>query len=52
MEAWFKLRFDGSDPLSILHFLQSFTEAANSNDVREGAAVYVLRSFLDIPARE
>lgn len=52
MEASFKLRFDGSDSLSILQFLQSFTEAANSNGVREGAALYVLRSFLDSPARE
>jgi hypothetical protein len=27
-------------------------EAANSNGVREGAALYVLRSFLDSPARD
>jgi hypothetical protein len=52
LEASLKLRFDGSDPLAVLQFLHSFVEAANTNGIKEGAAVYVLRSFLDSPARE
>jgi hypothetical protein len=52
MEASFKLRFDGSDTLSVLQFLNSFVETADTNGVREGAALYVLRAFLDTPARE
>ena len=52
LEDFLKLRFDGSDPLAVLQFLHSFVEAANTNGIKEGAAVYVLRSFLDSPARE
>ena len=52
LEASLKIRFDGSDPLAVLQFLHSFVEAANTNGIKEGAAVYVLRSFLDSPARE
>jgi hypothetical protein len=52
LEASLKLRFDGSDPLAVLQFLHSFVEADNTNGINEGAAVYVLRSFLDSPARE
>jgi hypothetical protein len=47
LEASLKLRFDGSDPLAVLQFLHSFVEAANTNGIKEGAAVYVLRSFLE-----
>ena len=52
MEASFKLRFHGSDPLSVLQFINGFVEAANTNGIRESAALHVLRSFLDSPARE
>ena len=52
LEASLKLRFDGSDPLAVLQFLHAFVEAANTNGIKEGAAVYLLRSFLDSPARE
>ena len=52
MEASFKLRFDGSDPLAVLQFINGFVEAANTNGIRESAALHVLRSFLDSPARE
>jgi hypothetical protein len=52
MEASFKLRFDGSDSLAILQFLKAFVEAADNKGIREGAALHVLRSFLDSPARE
>ena len=52
LEASLKLRFDGSDPLAIIQFITSFVEAANTNGIREGAATYVLRAFLDSPARE
>jgi hypothetical protein len=36
----------------VLQFLHSFVEASNTNGIKEGAAVYVLRSLLDSPARE
>jgi hypothetical protein len=52
MEASFKLRFDGSDPLAVLKFMNAFVEAANTNGIRYSAALHVLRSFLDSPARE
>jgi hypothetical protein len=52
MEASFKLRFDGSDPLAVLQFMNAFAEAANTNGIRESVALHVLRSFLDSPARE
>ena len=51
LEASLKLRFDGTDPLSILQFLSSFVEAANTNGIREGAALHVLGSFLSSPAK-
>ena len=43
LEASLKLRFDGSDPLAVLQFLHAFVEAANTNGIKEGAAVYLLR---------
>ena len=52
MEAYFKLRFDGSDPLAVLQFINGFVEAANTNGIRESAALHIPRSFLDSPARE
>jgi hypothetical protein len=52
IEASFKLRFDGSDPLAVLQFLGAFVDAANTNGIREGAALFILPSFLDSPARE
>jgi hypothetical protein len=52
LEASFKSRFDASDPLAVLQFFYSFVEAANTNGIKEGAAFYVMRSFLDSPARE
>ena len=52
IEASFKLRFSGADPLAILQFLGAFVDAANANGIREGAALFILPSFLDSPARE
>ena len=52
LEASFKMRFSGADPIAVIQFLHSFVDAANTNGVREGAALHVLRSFLDTPARD
>jgi hypothetical protein len=52
MEASFKMRFSGADPIAVIQFLHSFVDAANTNGVREGAALHILRSFLDTPARD
>jgi hypothetical protein len=52
IEASFKLRFSGADPLAILQFLGAFVDATNANGIREGAALFILPSFLDSPARE
>jgi hypothetical protein len=41
MEASFKLRFDGSDSLAVLQFTNAFVEAANTNGIRESAALHV-----------
>jgi hypothetical protein len=46
MEASFKLRFDGSDPLAVLQFMNAFVEAANTNGIRESAAFVVEYRFL------
>jgi hypothetical protein len=52
IEASFKLRFDGAETLAILKLLGEFVDAANTNEIREGAALFILPSFLDSPARE
>jgi hypothetical protein len=36
----------------VLQFANAFVEAANTNGIRESAALIVLRYFLDSPARE
>jgi hypothetical protein len=51
-EASLNMRFDGSDPLAVLQFLHAVVEAADTNGIKEGAAVYKLSSFLDTPSRE
>jgi hypothetical protein len=52
IEASFKLRFAGADPLAVLQFLGAFVDAANTNGIREGAALFILPSFFDSPARK
>jgi hypothetical protein len=52
IKASFELRFSGADPLAILQFLGAFVDATTSTGIRQGAAMFILRSFLDRPARE
>jgi hypothetical protein len=52
IEASFRLRFSGADPLAILQYLGAFVDATNANGIREGAALFILPSFLNSPARE
>jgi hypothetical protein len=39
-------RFDGSDPVSIIKFLEDFKEACDHNGVSEGAAMHLFQYFL------
>jgi len=42
--------FDATDLISILSFLGNFKAACDSNDVHEGAAMWILPHFMKKPA--
>jgi len=45
-----EMKFDGLDPLSVFQFLSSLRNALDQNGLHEGAALYILPSFLQNPA--
>jgi hypothetical protein len=45
-------RFGGDEPIEVLAFLRTFKEAADHNDVGEGAAAHWIPYFLKDAAKE
>jgi hypothetical protein len=45
-------RFDGSDPVSVIRFLEEFKDACDHNGVSEGAAMHLFQYFLLDPAKK